>query len=345
MQQQLELWSASPKPEMSGECNNIISKADAPTVTINAAEVEWVGRSDLDMLAVEYLKAARSQRTRDAYATDWRLFERWCTKHGESPLPAVPMTLARYLVDLAQQGKRASTIRRARIAIGVLHGQRGLPRPDHDDRIRTLERGIGRIHGSREEGAKPLMVPELERMVSALANSVRDERDRALLLLGFAGAFRASEIVGLDVTDLEPHSDGLRVRLRRSKEDPLGRGSITDIPRADNALLCPVQALERWLKRIPAVGPLFRGVYGDRVSTERLAPRAVSRAVQRAAARVGLSDYSAHSLRSGLATSAHTQGCSVHDIQAHGRWKDVRSLERYIHVSADAARRTLGRLL
>jgi integrase len=116
----------------------------------------------------------------------------------------------RYLVHLAQGGRKTSTIRRARIAIGVTHGQLGLPDPDRDHRVRTLERGIGRLHGVREEDGTPLRVPELEHMISVLRHSARDDRDRALLLLDFAGAFRSSELVAFDVSDLELGASGAR---------------------------------------------------------------------------------------------------------------------------------------
>jgi site-specific recombinase XerD len=342
--QQLELWRAIDRTH-DAACARTASDV-AASQSERGVAIERVGQSQLDALVVEYMLAARSKRTHAAYAGDWRLFERWCAEHGVRALPSSTATLVRYLVHLASSGRKASTIRRARIAIGVMHAQQGLERPDRDDRIRTLERGIGRIHGTRENGATPLLVPELARMLKTLGTTTRDERDRALLLLGFAGAFRPSDLVRLNVEDLEPTSSGLRVVLRRSKEDPLGQGSITEIPRAEHAELCPVNACTDWLARIGAAGPLFRVVYGPRVTLERLAPRAVSRAVQRAASRAGLPQvYSAHSLRSGLATSAHSQGCSDRDIQAHGRWKDLRSLNRYIHVSAAAARRTLAGVL
>lgn len=343
---QLELLTWTPQKSEVSSVGDGATAESALALIANPLELERVGRSELNAKALEYLQAARSERTRIAYASNWRLFERWCVEHDECALPASAETLARYLAHLARDGRKTSTIRRARIAIGVLHGQRGLPRPDHDERIRTLERGIGKVHGTREIGAKPLLVPELERVVSTLGESARDARDRALLLLGFAGAFRSSDLVALDVTDLELAGSLLRVHLRRSKEDQLGRGSITEIPRAHNPALCAVAALERWMTRIAGAGPLFRAVHGSRVGSKRLRPRAVSRVLQRATERVGvLGAYSSHSLRSGLATSAHAQGHSARNIQAHGRWKDLRSLDRYIRVSSSDARSVISDLL
>jgi integrase len=184
-------------------------------------------------------------------------------------------------------------------------------------------------------------------MMHALGSTLRDERDRSLLLLGFAGAFRSSELVSLNTSDITVTSAGMRVGVRGSKDVPLSKRVTTEVLRARNELLCAVTALESWLTRLPdANGALFRTVCGSRVTGERLAPRAVSRAVQRAAARAQLTtEYSSHSLRSGLATSAHAQGRSARDIQIHGRWKDSRSLDRYLSASPAPARNDLAGVL
>ncbi len=244
------------------------------------------------------------------------------------------------------EGLKPSTNRRARIAIGVLHGQLGYPRPDCDIRIRMLERGISRVHGSREESSRPLSRDDIERMVRGLGGSLRDDRDRALLHLGFAGALRSSELVGLNTADLEFAEDGVRVHIRRSKGDQLGRGSHITVPRGHNPMLCPVAALTRWLARCSDLSSVFPIVRGSRATPKRLGPRAVTRAVERAATLAKLPNaYSSHSLRSGLATSAYLDGRDIRDIQAHGRWKDVRSLSRYIDASIGASRRATDGLL
>lgn len=345
--QQLELWTGSHHEETAALTTDVAGGELASASPQSLVEQPSVACLSPDPLFTAYMEAARSDRTRAAYANDWRLFERWCAERREQALPASTVTLGHYLVHLAQQGRKASTIRRARIAIGVVHSQCGLHRPDQDPRVRTLERGIGRVHGRREEGATPLLVPELERMVSALGHSVRDDRDRAMLLLGFAGAFRSSELVGLDFADVELGREGLRVRLRHSKSDPLGEGATAEIPPGQNPLLCPVASLSQWLAQLSGGGPIFPAVHGSRVVPRRLKPRAVTRVVERAAHRAGLPDeYSSHSLRSGLATSARLAGRDPRDIQAHGRWQDLRSLGRYdSRASAAAARRAIAGLL
>jgi site-specific recombinase XerD len=341
---QLELWaSAEPARLCVSPPSSGIKRVGKPRLAV----IKPMSRSALDELVLTYVREARAKSTRLAYSKDWRSFEHWCEAQGERALPASSLTLSRYLAHLAQAGRKASTIRRARISISVLHGYWGAPRPDRDDCVRTLERGIGRTHGNHEENAAPLLVGELERVLDALEQSPEGERDRALLLLGFAGAYRASELVGLDVSDLEFCGSRLLVHLRRSKEDQLGHGATTELTTANNPALCPVGAMRNWLKRVGrSSGVVFYNIDG-RHAGQRIGERTVTRIVQRAAARAGLvGEYSAHSLRAGFATSAFAAGASDRAIQLHGRWKDRRSLDRYIHVRAvPQQRNVISRLL
>lgn len=295
----------------------------------------------------EFIQQARADSTRKAYSNDWKLFEAWCIRHGEQALPASPATLALYLTQLAKLGRRYSTIRRARTAIGQVHAAGGLDRPDRDTRIRVLERGIGRSIGTREKGASPLCVAELALAVGALHSSVRDVRDRALLLLGFACGYRASDLVTLDVEHVRFRDGALHMFLPRSKEDQVKRGRTTIIPTATLASLCPVQALQSWLELAAhRTGPLFRVISGAQICNDRMHPRAVSRAVQRAAKRAGIpGDYSSHSLRAGLATSADAHGHSLRAIQHHVGWLDARTPTRYIDPSRGTARSVVAGLL
>jgi site-specific recombinase XerD len=293
------------------------------------------------------VQQARAGATRKAYSHDWKLFEAWCVQHSEQQLPASTATLALYLTQLAEFGRKYSSIRRARTAIGQVHAAAGLPRPDRDPRIRTLERGIGRTIGTREKGAKPLCVAELERAVSVLRESARDVRDRALLLLGFAGGYRASDLAILDREHISIESGVLKLFLPRSKEDQLGKGRTTKFAARANHALCPLRALEQWLTLSPdRTGPLFRVVQGKRIECERIHPRAVTRAVQRAVKRAELAgDYSAHSLRAGLATSASAHGHALRAIQEHVGWLDARTPTRYIDGVLGGAGDVLSGLL
>jgi integrase len=297
----------------------------------------------LDARAQFYLDNARAARTRLAYARDVAAFERWCGPLGLVSMPASVSTLARYLTHLAESGRKMSTVRRARMAIGMAHADVGAPRPDQNPRIRTLERGMGRIYGTKEEGAYPLLIEHIERIVATLGDEARDDRDRVLLLLGFAGAFRGSELVAIRIEDISLRSSGLDVVVRCGKADSVGALEKVQIDRIRTKDLCAVEAVRRWLERLNEHrGSLLRSVAGERILEKPLQPRAISRAIQRLVARAGIrGEYSSHSLRAGLAATAHARGLSDREIQAHGRWRDRRSLDRYICGVAVTGRRNL----
>jgi|GEM_PF-6797072 len=174
-----------------------------------------------------YLANASNPHTLRAYQRDVRAFSAWCTERALPP--ASTDTLALYLTELLEGGRKVSTVRRARVAIGLAHAAAGTPRPDRDVRIRRLERGMARVHGSKEEGAPALLYEHIVQITQNLRRSAREDRDRVLLLVGFWGALRSSELAALQVEDLTLRADQLLVRLRRSKEDPLGRGAVVTI--------------------------------------------------------------------------------------------------------------------
>jgi integrase len=300
-----------------------------------------LGLEQLKAKATRFVRDARADNTRRAYGHDWRAFEAWCAQHQLAALPTTPDVLALYLTHLAELGRRPSTIRRARVAIGLEHGLRGEERPDQHAGIRQLERGIGRTLGAREDGAPPLLAEQLAQVVKTLGKSPRDVRDRALLLVGFAGAFRRGELAAFNITDVRFTGEGLELLVRRSKEDQLGKGETTVIPYGTSPATCPVRALEAWIGRVgrPS-GPLFRVVSGGAIEHARISERCVSRAVQRAVARASLEGhYSAHSLRCGLATTAYAHGVSEREIQLQGRWRDPRSVQRYVRLEHVPGRR------
>jgi integrase len=355
---QLELWSPSLQPASHAPPaprRGARAASQAPTVVAAGSidtllSVELLADPELKRLqagAVDFVREARAHATRKAYASDWKFFESWCVSHNQVALPASPATLALYLTHLAQSGRKYSSIRRVRSAIGQVHSASNVGRPDRDGRIRTLERGIGKVIGTREQGAPALGVPELRRAVGALQDSLRDVHDRALLLLGFAGGYRASDLVILEIQHVRFEADGLHVFLPRSKEDQLGRGRTKRIPIAADPALCAARALQRWLELAGLrSGPLFPSIRGSRIEAARMHPRAVSRALQRAVRRAGLDGkYSSHSLRAGLATAADAQGHELRDIQAHVGWRDVRTAVRYIRPSDRASRSVLSGLL
>ena len=344
---QLALWTDTAAEAATRPLRALRSSsaaADRHAVREDARPPAALAHDELGARADRYVEEAHARNTRRAYQGDWAAFERWCLAAGAVALPASTRTLELYLTYLAELGRRPSTIRRARIAIGLAHGHAGLPRPDQHARVRTLERGIARVHGAREEGAPPLLEHELARAVRALRDSPRDDRDRAMLLIGFAGAFRSSDLAALRIEHVTFDAEGVVLLLSRSKEDQLGRGALTRIPFGQHEETCPVDALKRWIARVgrPA-GPLFRVIRGAIIEHHRVSTRAVDRALKRAVARAGLDGgYSSHSLRVGLATSAYAHGATPREIQLHGRWLDPRSVHRYIQLEHVHDRRNVA---
>ena len=194
--------------------------------------------------------------------------------------------------------------------------------------------GIRRTKGMSQTAKTPVLVDNLRRMVSHAPENLLGIRDRALLLIGFAGAFRRSELVALDFADVVVSRDGLVVLIRRSKTDQDCEGRKVGIPYGSNPETCPVRALEDWLRQCGFTeGPLFRPVSRfSAVAPARLSAGAVAEIVKKYAAAVGLkaAEFAGHSLRSGLATSAAMAGASERSIMAQTGHRSVNQLRRYI---------------
>jgi integrase len=285
-----------------------------------------------------YRDAGRSAGTRRVYESAFALFKAWCLKQQASPLPADPRTVAFYLTDAATR-YRATTLDLHLAAIAYAHRAAGLPIPTTHQAVREVRTGVRRTHGAAARGKAALMTDDLRRLLSLLDDSPVGLRDRALLLLGFAGAFRRSELVGLDVADLEFTQRGIRVELRRSKTDQEAEGRPVGIPYGTALETCPVRAVEHWLAHVRSVlpgyerGPLFlRLDAGGRVRLGRLSDRGVARVVQRWAERAGLDPlrFAGHSLRAGLATSAAAGGVSERAIMNQTGHRSLTMVRRYI---------------
>lgn len=287
--------------------------------------------------AREYAAAARAPRTRATYASRWRAFEAWCVAYQLSSLPCAPATLALYLTSEAQRGLKVPSLGSAISAIAAAHSAAGIPRtahPHRDPQVAEIWRGIRRAHGTAPRRVAPLVIGELRRLVDVLDNdTLSGKRDRALLAIGFAGAFRRSELVALEVSDVEFVQEGLKVTIRRSKTDQEGHGVTIGLPIGRNAATCPVRTLRAWLDAAGITeGPLFRKIdrHGN-VGARALAGRAVAIIVQRTAAEAGVSgDFAGHSLRSGLATSSAQAGKSDRAIMTQGRWSGRAMVDRYV---------------
>lgn len=278
-------------------------------------------------IVADLLEASLSASTRRAYRDDVAHFTAW-----GGTIPATPETLAQYLAEHACTLSVATLARRL-VSIGKAHTMQGLPNPAASDVVKLTMRGIRRTHGKPQCQAAPAIKEDVLAMVVGLSVSMKDMRDRALILVGFAGAFRRSELVGLDVADIEPVSQGMIVTLRRSKTDQDGRGRKIGIPFARGSA-CPVLALKAWLEAAGITeGPVFRPV--DRhghILNIRLSGEAVGVVVKERACAAGFDPnrYSGHSLRAGLATSAAAVGVSAWKIRQQTGHASDAMLARYI---------------
>lgn len=297
--------------------------------------------------AAELALDARAPATRKAYAGDLRRFKAWCRQESRGGLPASPEVVADYLAHLASTGRSAATIRRALSAINSAHRVQGLPVPGNEGFVRDVSHGIARRLGTEPERAKPLSVHDLRKMVGGLGDDLAGVRDRALLLLGFAGALRRSEMVALDVGDIEFVAEGIRLHIRASKTDQEGKGTVLGVPHGARAETCPVRAVEAWVERVKE-GPLFRAVdrHGN-LSESRMADYSVVRIVRRAARAAGLSadSFRGHSLRAGMITEAAKAGVPEGDIARQSRHRSVQVLRDYVRLASVFQRNPVAGLL
>ena len=282
--------------------------------------------------AAAYAKAEKAVGTRRAYKTDFAIFRAWCADRGANALPAEPATVAAFLAWEANRRIRPSTIGRRVAAIRYAHKLAGHESPTDDERVRATMRGIRRSVGSAPTKKAPATADRIMAMLPVAGTGLADLRDRALLLLGFAGAFRRSELVALDIEDIEETKDGLRVNIRRGKTDQEGKGAIIAIVRG--AVACPVAAYKVWIESANiASGPVFRPIAkGERLQQTRLTGRSVAKIVKAHAARIGFDPavFSGHSLRSGFLTSAAARGASIFKMMDVSRHKSMDTLRGYV---------------
>jgi site-specific recombinase XerD len=246
-------------------------------------------------------------------------------------LPAAPETVAAYLAAHAGTSK-ASTLGRRVAAIRYAHKLAGLETPTDAEGVKATMRGIRRTFGGARNKKAPAVAAKMRSMVAVAPEGLAGLRDRALLLVGFAGAFRRSELVALDVADIDENETGLLVTLRRGKTDQEAIGRTIAIPRGDVA--CPVKALRAWLEAAAIdAGPIFRPIdKAGTVRASRLTCRSVANFVKAYAARAGFdaSTYSGHSLRSGFLTSAAAKGASIFKMMDQSGHKSVDTLRGYV---------------
>ena len=310
-----------------------------------------------ETLLRENRAASKAGETKRALLKNWSLFERWCDAGGAAALPAAPEIVERFLLYLSDQhpvldrrgrelrrGLKPSAVGQALWAINSRHRMAGLAAPGEAALVRTALAGIRRRKGTRPKQQAPLTIAHLA--AARFGDDLKSRRDKALLLVGFAACLRRSELVRLQVEQIEETPFGLRLFLPHSKTDQEGAGAWVDVLRATQyAAHCPVQALQEWLSAAGIVeGAVFRSLGKGRVTRlgAGLSAASVDAIVKRVAAQCGLDArrYGGHSLRAGQATWLAEQGKSPTLIARHGRWKSLNMVLTY--ARGDTARELAG---
>jgi integrase len=286
-----------------------------------------------------YQDAADAKSTLKAYASDFAHFAAWCKKHGFSSTEPDPAVVGAYLAA-AGEGYAPATLRRRVAAISRAFGMAGHPLDTKHPAIRETLRGIVRKHGARPRRAAALTATEVLMICAVCDQSLSGVRDRALILLGFAGAFRRSELVSLDVEHIVWIREGMTILIERSKTDKAGEGAEIAIPFGTSPESCPVTALKAWLQKARIVaGPVFRKIgKGRRVAARRLGADAVRSILLARAKQAGLKNkwrepVSPHSLRAGFVTTAYGNGVPDEEIMRHTRHKSLATMRSYVRRS------------
>ncbi len=295
----------------------------------------------------EFIRASKAESTLRGYSADWRDFCAWAEAKDFAPLPATPEAVAAYIAECAARLKVGSIQRRLN-AIAEAHKAVGLESPGHSPLVANTMKGIRRTKGTAPIQKAAALTDDIRAMVDATDGGLIGLRDRALILLGFAGAFRRSELVGLDFEDCAFGKDGLVVMLRRSKTDQQGAGRKVGIPYGSNPETCPVRTLKDWIEQAAITdGSLFRSInrHGQ-IQPDRLSGIDVARIVKKLAQRAGLDagKFAGHSLRAGHATSAAIAGASERSIMNQTGHRSVQMVRRYIRDGSLFRENSAGKL-
>lgn len=300
--------------------DNTIIPAPKPLTEFDSAlrEVEFI------------ISKSRSENTKKAYRFDWKGFVAFCQSYQKDFLPASPETICAYFAIMKNK-RKLSTIERYKSSIGKAHELAGLENPMRDPMVRDTLDGLRRTMNPLPNQKKPLLAEQLRQISAILPDSLMGLRDRAILLVGFQGAFRREELARLTVEDLTFSPKGISVYLGRSKADQEGKGQYKAITPGRFKETCPVSALQAWLEASGiTTGPLFRATWPT-LSTEALHPATIADIVKRCCALVNLDEreYAGHSLRAGMVTQAALNNVPVTDIVRQTGQK-VETAMRYI---------------
>lgn len=299
--------------------------------------------SDLDFLiqkSKNYIVNSVSASTRKAYSSDWNNFCSFCESKGLNFLPSMPETVSVWVTHLFETGRKPSTIQRALTSIAQAHKLNDLESPINE-LVRKTVSGIRRESRHIVKKSAPLLADHLVRISENLLNDIIGKRDKAIILFGWAGALRRSEIVAINFDDLEFLDSGISVRIRSSKTDQLNDGYKIGIPFAENQTICPVRSMISWIgiseiddgPVFRFLGPSARNRIYEKIGPRRLSARSISIIVKRSCELAGYlpNGFSGHSLRSGFITEAASQGVPERLIMRHTRHKSIKVMREYIH--------------
>lgn len=293
--------------------------------------------TELSATSKELLQLEKAEGTITAYEADWNDFCDWCQHQHVQFFPATPETIVNYINDLSRYAK-ANTISRRISAISENYLAGGVisDNPCASPLVKAAMKSIRRKIGTFQQGKEPIMKEDLLGIISLLkTENLVDLRDKTLLLIGFMGAFRRSELVGIQVKDLTFERRGLEIFIPHSKADQEGRGSLVALPFLSNKKICPVQTMKQWLEVSGIVqGPVFRGfTRSGNIREQALSDQMVNRIVKERVAQIGLNpdEYGAHSLRHGFATSAAIAGTEERRIMQQTRHHSVEMVRHYIN--------------
>jgi site-specific recombinase XerD len=279
----------------------------------------------LELETIKNLRNSKSANTLRAYQSDYNDFSLFCSKNGFQAMPTQPKILALYITHLSSYSKY-STLKRRLASISILHKTKGhYIDTKHPIIIENLM-GIKRTNGSNQRGKKPLLINDLKILIKAIHHSSEKDnrkiRDKAVILIGFSGGFRRSELVDIEYEDLEFVSEGVKIFVKRSKTDQSGEGMTKAIPYFDDPKFCPVNALKSWIE----IFDLKKGKIFN------ISDKSVALIIKKYANYAGLDSekYAGHSLRSGFATSTAESGAEERDIMAMTGHKSTEMVRRYI---------------
>jgi site-specific recombinase XerD len=286
---------------------------------------------------INNLKNSKANNTLRAYKSDFKDFAAFCTKHSLNSLPSEPKIISLYLTNLSKNSK-FSTLRRRLVSISMVHKLKGYYLDTKNPIIVGNLIGIKRAKGSVQKGKKPLLINHLKSIINTInelkVEQIKKQRDKTLILIGFAGGFRRTELISINYEDLDFVEDGIKITIKKSKTDQFGEGMIKGLPYFTNDIYCPVTNLKTWLEisKIKS-GPVFRKFKkGSLLTEKRLNDQSVALIIKKYLQLAGIenTNFAGHSLRSGFATVAADSGADERSIMSMTGHKTTQMVRRYI---------------